>query len=364
MEVPFAEVDLEAAQRAATELNAGNFVVICESRGEGFEGNLTVAAQHATPEAVNFMSRHAHGMVWLALSDERCDELRLEPLVSDGDDWQPTLSITLREVSGAGASAEDRSRTIRAAIDPARGPRDFSRPGTVFPLRARPGGVLQRAARTEAAVDLARLAGCVPAAAMAIVMNEDGTVATGGEIEQFCEQYSIPLVAVADVIAYRRGIEKIIERVTSVRLPTVFGEFNGVAFRDQITGAHHLALVKGDVQGAPNVLVRVHRECLSGDVFHAGTCRCGDDLQHSLEAIAGEQRGVLLYIVGGENRERRLSRHEPDQMPMEEFGIGAQILSELGLTTIRILTNNPKAITGLEGFGLRITEQVPIGAGA
>jgi 3,4-dihydroxy 2-butanone 4-phosphate synthase/GTP cyclohydrolase II len=191
-------------------------------------------------------------------------------------------------------------------------------------------------------------------------MNDDGTAASGEGLRRYCEAHSLPLVTVADVVAYRRGVDRIIERVTSVPLPTAFGEFQATAFRDEISGAYHVALIRGDVQGAPDVLVRVHRECLSGDVFHAATCTCGEQLDRSLRAIAAEDRGVLLYLVGSEERERRLSRHEADQMQPEEFGIGAQILAELGLTTIRILTDSPKAITGLEGFGLRITEQVPI----
>jgi 3,4-dihydroxy 2-butanone 4-phosphate synthase / GTP cyclohydrolase II len=360
MHVPYEHVDLEAAQRAAAELNAGRFVVLCESRGAEREGLLTIAAEFATPDALHFMSRHSHGPIWLCLSDERCEQLELEPLVSRGDQWQPTISITVPDAVGSGASTEEQSRTILATVDPAKGAGDFVRPGSIFPLRARPGGVLQRSGRTEAVVDLARLAGRAPAGAVALAMNEDGTVARGAELERFCEEHSIPLVAIADVVAYRRGIDRIIERVTSVRLPTVYGDFQAAAFRDQITGAHHVALIKGDVQGAPDVLVRVHRECLSGDVFHASTCECGAQLEHSLEAIAAEPRGVLLYLVGSEQRERRLSRHEADQMPPEEYGIGAQILAELGLTTIRILTNNPKTITGLEGFGLKITGQVPI----
>jgi 3,4-dihydroxy 2-butanone 4-phosphate synthase / GTP cyclohydrolase II len=362
--VPYEHVDLEAAQRAASQLNAGGFVVVCESHSGDSEAALTIAAEHATTEALHFMSRHSRGPMWLCLSDERCEELALIPLVTAGDQWQPTISITVPDAVDGGGTPEELSRTILASVDPAKGPGDFVKPGSIFPLRARPGGVLQRSGRTEAVVDLARLAGCAPAGVIAFAINEDGTSARGVSLERYCAEHSLPLVTVADVVAYRRGIDRIIERVTSVRLPTAYGDFQAAAFRDQVTGAYHVALIKGDVQGAPDVLVRVHRECLSGDVFHASTCTCGEQLERSLETIGAEPRGVLLYLVGGEERERRLSRHEADQMPAEEFGIGAQILAELGLTTIRILTNNPKAITGLEGFGLRITEQVPIATSA
>jgi 3,4-dihydroxy 2-butanone 4-phosphate synthase / GTP cyclohydrolase II len=362
--VPYEQVDLEAAQRAAAALNAGRFVLVCESRADLRKGTLAIAAEFATPENVHFMSRHTHGPIWLCLPDERCEELQLEPLVSSGDEWQPTISITVPDAVDGGGTPAELSKTIRAAVDPAKDAGDFVRPGSIFPLRARPGGVLQRSGRTEAVVDLARLAGCEPAAVIAFAMSDDGTAPLGGELLRYCEEHDLPLVTIGDVIAYRRGIEKIIERVTSVRLPTAYGDFQATAFRDQITGAYHVALIKGDVRGAPDVLVRVHRECLSGDVFHAATCACGEQLERSLETISAEERGVLLYLVGSEERERRLSRHEADQMAAEEFGIGAQILAELGLTTIRILTNNPKAITGLEGFGLRITEQVPIATSA
>ena len=360
MDVPYEAVDLEAAQRGAAQLNGGGFVVICESRGADTEATLAFAAEHGSTEALHFMSRHSHGPLWLCLSDERCEELGLVPLVTREDAWQPTISITVPDAVDGGGTPEELSRTILAAVDPAKGPDDFVKPGSIFPLRARPGGVLQRSGRTEAVVDLARLAGCAPAGVIAFAMNEDGTAARGESLEGYCAEHSLPLVTVADIVAYRRGIEKIIERVASVRLPTAYGDFQATAFRDQMTGASHVALIKGDVQGARDVLVRVHRECLSGDVFHASTCTCGEQLDRSLATIAAEPRGVLLYLVGDEKRERKLSRHEADQMPTEEFGIGAQILAELGLTTIRILTNNRKSIIGLEGFGLKITEQVPI----
>lgn len=357
-------VDPEAAERAVAALSGGEFIVLAESRGGDSEGNVTIAAQFVTAKSVNFMSAHAFGLVRLCLTDDRCRELRLEPLVADEQQWQPTVSISAREAASTGASAADRALTIQAAIDPDRGPADFVQPGYVFPLRARPGGVLRRTARTEAAVDLVRLAGCLPAAAMSLVMNEDGTVAHGPDLERYCTRHGFPLVAVADAIALRRLSEKLVKRVTTVRLPTSHGDFRAVAFREDFTDAYHLALVKGDVEGAANVLVRVHAECLVGDVFHSLSCRCGEELERSIERIAAEGRGVVLYLVAGSHRDSRLSLHEEGEearpSPMDEYGIGAQILADLGLTTIRVLTNSPKSIAAIEGFGLEIVDQLPI----
>jgi 3,4-dihydroxy 2-butanone 4-phosphate synthase/GTP cyclohydrolase II len=295
----------------------------------------------------------------------------LTPLTSHADHWQPTAAISLHDRdnpsgSHTGASDADRARTIHAAaLDTSVGAADFLEGGYVFPLRARPGGVLRRASRTEAAIDLARAAGCVPAAAMSLVMNDDGSVARGPELETYARRHDLPLVAVADVIALRRRSEKLVERVTSARLPTRYGEFTAVGFHESFTGAYHVALVHGNVEGAADVLVRVHTDCIVGDVFQATTCNCSETLHRSLKLIAAEPRGVLLYLVGGE---RRLSRHGgwggELASPDDEYGIGAQILAELGLTTIRVLTNNPRTILGLEGFGLEVVGEVPIAAGA
>jgi 3,4-dihydroxy 2-butanone 4-phosphate synthase/GTP cyclohydrolase II len=250
-------------------------------------------------------------------------------------------------------------------VDPAFGPHDFAPGGYVHPLRARSGGVLRRAGRTEAAVDLARLGGCQAAAAMSLIMNGDGTVARGPDLRAYADRQRLPLVSVADVIRLRWQSERLVERVSKAQLPTTLGHFAAVGFRELHTGAHHVALVRGDLDGVENVLVRVHAECLAGDVFHAVNCSCSSVLESSLARLAQEEHGVLLYLVSGRWSER-LSRHgELDgevAASMDEYGIGAQILSELGLTTIRILTNNPKVrIPGLEGFGLEVTEQLPIG---
>jgi 3,4-dihydroxy 2-butanone 4-phosphate synthase/GTP cyclohydrolase II len=359
------KVDVEAAREAADALANGGFVVLAESRDSDAEGNLTLAAQFATPSSVAFLSAHAQGLVRLCLTDERCDELALMPLTNQAGDWQPTAAISLRGPDGGsstGASDADRARTIQAAaLDSTVGPSDFLQGGYVFPLRARPGGVLRRASRTEAAVDLVRSAGCVPAAAMSLVMNDAGDVARGPELTGYAAHHGFPFVTVADVIALRRRSEKLVRRVVAARLPTVHGEFTAIGFRESLTDAHHVALVHGDVDGAANVLVRVQTDCIAGDVFHSITCSCGRDLRRSLDLIAAEERGVLLYLVAPV---RHLSRHgaleDVAPAPTDEYGIGAQILADLGLTTIRVLTNNPRAIAGLKGFGLEIVANVPI----
>jgi 3,4-dihydroxy 2-butanone 4-phosphate synthase / GTP cyclohydrolase II len=358
--------DPRAARAAAEAFADGGFVVLCESRGGESEANLAIAAQFVTPDALAFLSANAHGIVRLCLTDERCAQLGLAPLRTAGDGWQPTGAIAHRGASGTGASTRDQARTIQAAIDPSCGPDDFTPGGYVFPLRARPGGTLRRAGRTEAAVDLARIAGCPPAAALSLLMGDDGAPLRGDAVVTYAEEKGLPFVAVADVIALRRQTERLVERITGARLPTVHGDFTAVGFRERLTGAHHVALIRGDVAGARDVLVRVHAECLSGDVFGSDACTCAEDMRHALDRLGEEERGVLVYLVGGDRSPGRLSRHERSdgdtaRAPMDEYGIGAQILAELGLTTIRILTNHPKArIPGLEGFGLEIVEQVPL----
>jgi 3,4-dihydroxy 2-butanone 4-phosphate synthase / GTP cyclohydrolase II len=368
-------------EEAIEDIRQGKFVVVVDAADRENEGDLTIAAQFATPEAVNFMTKEGRGLICLCLTEERCDELGLRQMTERNETpfgTAFTVSVEAREGVTTGISAPDRSRTIQVAIDPRSKAEDLVQPGHVFPLRAREGGVLMRAGQTEAAVDLARLAGLIPAGVVCEIMNEDGTMARVPDLVPYCERHGLKLVTVADLIEYRRRHEQLVERMTTVRMPTAFGDFTAVAFRETLTGKHHVALVKGDVDGAENVLVRVHSECLTGDVFHSLRCDCGEQLEQALSQIASEERGVLLYMaqegrgIGLLNKLRAYELQENGldtveanlelgfQPDMRDYGIGNQILADLGLTTIRILTNNPKKITGIEGFGLTVVEQVPI----
>ena len=368
-------------EEAIEDIRQGKLVVVVDAADRENEGDLTIAAQFATPEAVNFMATHGRGLICLCLTEDRCDELELRPMTDHNETPYGTaftVAIEAREGITTGISAADRSRTIQVAIDPSKGPQDLVQPGHVFPLRARRGGVLERTGQTEAAVDLARLAGLNPAGVVCEVMNEDGTMARVPDLIPYCRRHGLKLVTVADLIEYRRRTEKLVERLTSVRLPTSYGEFQAVAFRELLTGKHHVALVRGDVEGAEDVLVRVHSECLTGDVFHSLRCDCGEQLEHALERIAAEDCGVLLYMaqegrgIGLLNKLKAYELQENGLDTVEanlalgfpadarEWGIGNQILADLGLSTIRILTNNPRKVTGMEGWGLRVVEQVPI----
>jgi len=374
-------VSFVTVEEAVEEIRAGRMVVVVDAADRENEGDLTIAAQFATPEAIAFMAKEGRGLICLCLTGERCDELGLRMMTDRNETPYGTaftVSIEAREGISTGISAHDRARTIQIAIDASKDGSDLVQPGHVFPLRARPGGVLQRAGQTEAGVDLARLAGLIPAGVVCEVMKDDGTMARVPDLIEFCARHGLKLVTVTDLIEYRRRHEKLVEREVSVRLPTAYGAFDAVLFTETLTGKQHVALVHGDVDGADDVLVRVHSECLTGDVFHSLRCDCGEQLDAALRLIAAERCGVLLYMAQegrGVGLLNKLKAYELQEDGLDtvdanlalgfaaderEWGIGNQILADLGLTTIRLLTNNPKKVSGLQAFGLEVTEQVPI----
>jgi 3,4-dihydroxy 2-butanone 4-phosphate synthase/GTP cyclohydrolase II len=370
---------------ALEDVRAGKMVVVCDAEDRENEGDLTLAAQFATPENINFMAREGRGLICLALTAQRCDELGLDLMAAKNEsafETAFTISVEAREGVTTGISAHDRAHTIQVAIDPRSKPDDLVQPGHVFPLKARSGGVLERTGQTEAGVDLARLAGLIPAAVICEIMNDDGTMARVKDLIPYCERHALKMITVADLIKYRRRTERLVERVAEASLPTEFGEFGVVGYRSLLDQKHHVALVKGDVPAAAqrgeSVMVRVHSECLTGDVFHSLRCDCGQQLVDALKRIESEGLGVLLYLsqegrgIGLLNKLKAYKLQEDGfdtvdanlelglPADLRDYGIGAQILVDLGLRSIRILTNNPKKIVGLEGYGLTVTDQIPI----
>jgi 3,4-dihydroxy 2-butanone 4-phosphate synthase/GTP cyclohydrolase II len=377
--------DFATIEEALEDIRAGKMVVVCDAEDRENEGDLTLAAQFATPENINFMAREGRGLICLALTADRCEELGLHLMAAKNEsafETAFTVSVEAREGVTTGISAHDRAHTIQVAIDPRSKPDDLVQPGHVFPLKARSGGVLERTGQTEAGVDLARLAGLIPAAVICEIMNEDGSMARVPDLLPYCTRHGIKMITVADLIKYRRRTEKLVERVAEASLPTDYGDFTVVGYRALMDSKHHVALVKGDVRAAAergeSVMVRVHSECLTGDVFHSQRCDCGQQLADALGRIEAEGLGVLLYLaqegrgIGLLNKLRAYKLQEGGldtvdanielglPADLRDYGIGAQILVDLGLRSIRILTNNPKKIVGLEGYGLEVQDQIPI----
>jgi 3,4-dihydroxy 2-butanone 4-phosphate synthase/GTP cyclohydrolase II len=374
--MPFSQME-----EVIEDIRAGKMVIVCDDEDRENEGDLTMAAELVTPEDINFMAVHGRGLICLPMAEEMLDRLEIPQMTTHNSSRMGTaftVSIEAKDGVSTGISAADRAHTCRVAVDDATGPEDLVMPGHVFPLRARPGGVLQRAGQTEAAVDLSRLAGLKPAGVICEIMKEDGTMARVPDLEQFSQEHGVKMVTVAQIIEYRRTYETHVRCAVETRLPTPYGEFRLKAYENEIDDLTHLAILMGEPEGKDDVLVRVHSACLTGDALHSLRCDCGAQLEAAMRAVAEEGEGVIVYMqqegrgIGLLNKmkayhlqDEGLDTVEANQRlglapDLRDYGIGAQILKELGLRRIRFMTNNLTKVVGLQGFGLEIVERVPI----
>jgi len=370
-----------AIEDAIAAIHAGRMVIVVDDANRENEGDLTIAAEKVTAQAINFMARYGRGLICLSMTPERLDELEIPLMVSQNSSRFETafcVSIEAKGQTSTGISASDRAATVRAALDPATRPSDLARPGHMFPLRSRTGGVMVRAGQTEAAVDLARIAGLYPAGVICEIMNEDGTMARVPELTKFARRHGLLMVTIADLIKYRTRTESLVKRVASAKLPTDFGDFRIYAFESLVDNQTHVAMVYGDIQDGRNILVRVHSQCLTGDVLHSVRCDCGAQLDAAMERIAAEGRGVLLYLhhegrgIGLANKIRAYELQDEGFDTVEanerlgfkadqrDYGVGVQILRDLGVRSMRLLSNNPRKLVGIEGYGLSVSEWLPL----